>query len=84
MKKENYKMPNYYLKIDRVEWKRGHDAGYSDSLKYLSPKDCSKEKFKSYRDGYSAGYEKARLERANQQTTEGKSVYYETKEGDWN
>lgn len=57
MKKEYIGIPTFYLKIDEVEWKRGYDDGYEDSLKHLSPKDCSQEKFKSYQKGYIAGYE---------------------------
>lgn len=67
MKKEYIGIPTFYLKIDEVEWKRGYDNGYLDSLKHLSPKDCSQEKFKSYKSGYFAGYEQARLDRTYQQ-----------------
>ncbi len=64
MKKEYIGIPTFYLKIDEVEWKRGYDDGYEDCLKHLSEKDCSAEKFKSYKSGYFAGYAQAQLNRA--------------------
>lgn len=60
-------IPTIYLKIDEVEWKRGYDDGYMDRLKHQSVKDCSQEKFKAYRTGYSKGYEIASLDIAEQQ-----------------
>lgn len=51
-------MPRHYrLKIDIVEWCRGHDDGEQDALKGISMKDCSGEKFKAYAKGYFTGYQ---------------------------